>query len=319
MQNFMQNFMQSFMRNGVITVLALLLIAGMLSGCGKDPDAGNTVVFIGYSSTNTFWITLKNSAEKTAKEAGFAFTDMTPSEADVVAQKAAIDNAIRMGVAGLIIGPSNSKGLDKSLDKAKAAGIPVVTVDTRIDHDWISSHVATDNVAAAELAGDYIVEKLGGKGKVLIIGGTVGVQTADDRRNGVLTKCKAAGMTVLDFDANWKDDEANRIAQEQLAANADIGAIFAACDPMILGAKVAVKRKGLLGKVLLVGFDAIPEALAAIKKGELDATVRQDPVRMGKEGVELMAKILKGQTDVKKSIAIEAVIVDKTNIDEYIK
>ena len=307
------------MRNSAIAVLAAVLVTGMLAGCGKDSDGRKKIVFIGYSSTNTFWITLKNSAEKTAKEAGLDFADMTSSEPDVVAQKAAVDNAIRMGVAGLVIGPSNSEGLGKSLDKAKAAGIPVVTVDTRVKHDWITSHVATDNVAAAELAGDYIVRKLGGKGKVLIIGGTVGVQTADDRRNGVFNKCKAAGMTVLDFDANWKDDEANRIAQEQLAAHADIGAIFAACDPMILGAKVAVKRKGLLGKVLLVGFDAIPEALAAVKKGELDATVRQDPVRMGKEGVELMARILKGETDIPKSIAIKAVIVDKTNVDEYIK
>jgi len=307
------------MRKNAITALASVLVVGMLAGCGKDPDARKKIVFIGYSSTNTFWITLKNSAEKTARKAGLDFADMTSSDPDVVAQKAAVDNAIRMGVAGLVIGPANSEGLGKSLDKAKAAGIPVVTVDTRVKHDWISSHVATDNVAAAELAGDYIVEKLGGKGKVLIIGGTVGVQTADDRRGGVFNKCKAAGITVLDFDANWKDDEANRIAQEQLAAHADIGAIFAACDPMILGAKVAVKRKGLLGKVLLVGFDAIPEALAAVKKGELDATVRQDPVRMGKEGVELMARILKGETDIPKSIAIKAVIVDKSNVDEYIK
>jgi len=300
-------------------VLAMVAMLAMFAGCGKDPDGGQKVVFVGYSSTNTFWITLKNSARKTAEQAGLDFADMTSSEPDVVAQKAAIDNAIRMGVAGLIIGPANSEGLGKSLDKARAAGIPVVTVDTRVEHDWISSHVATDNAAAAELAGDYIVEKLRGKGKVLIIGGTVGVQTADDRRNGVFNKCKAAGMTVLDFDANWKDDEANRIAQEQLAAHGDIGAIFAACDPMILGAKVAVKRKGLLGKVLLVGFDAIPEALAAIKKGELDATVRQDPVRMGREGVELMSGILEGKTDIPKSIAIKAVIVDKTNVDEYIK
>jgi len=309
------------MRNGSIAVLGCVLVAGLLVGCdkGSGDDGRKKIVFIGYSSTNTFWITLKNSAEKTAGQAGLAFTDMTPSEPDVVTQKAAIDNAIRMGAAGLVIGPSSSQGLGKSLDKAKAAGIPVVTVDTRVDHPWISSHVATDNVAAAELAGDYIVEKLSGKGKVLIIGGTVGVQTADDRRNGVFSKCKAAGITVIDFDANWKDDEANRIAQEQLAAHSDIGAIFAACDPMILGAKVAVKRKGLLGKVLLVGFDAIPEALSSIKKGELDATVRQDPVRMGKEGVGLMAKILNGETDIPKSIAIKAVIVDKTNVDEFIK
>jgi len=311
------------MRKSAIAVLVSILVMGTLAGCGKGPDGDSPgrkkIVFIGYSSTNTFWITLKNSAEKTAKDQGLDFADMTSSDPDVVAQKAAVDNAIRMGVDGLVIGPSNSEGLGKSLDKAKAAGIPVVTVDTRVEHDWITSHVATDNVAAAELAGDYIVEKLGGKGKVLIIGGTVGAQTADDRRNGVFNKCKAAGMTVLDFDANWKDDEANRIAQEQLAAHADIGAIFAACDPMILGAKVAVKRKGLLGKVLLVGFDAIPEALAAVKKGELDATVRQDPVRMGREGVELMARILKGETGIPKSIAIKAVIVDKSNVDEYIK
>jgi len=315
------------MKNSAIKMLVSVLVTAVLTsapaGCGKgqsgDSGGRKKIVFVGYSSSNTFWITLKNSAEKTAGDLGLDFTDMTPSEPDVVAQKAAIDNAIRMGVDGLVIGPSNSEGLGKSLDKARTAKIPVVTVDTRVEHPWIRAHVATDNVAAAAMAGDYIVKKLGGKGKVLIIGGTVGVQTADDRRNGVLTKCKAAGMTVLDFDANWRDDEANRIAQEQLAAHSDIAAIFAACDPMILGAKVAVKRKGLLGKVLLVGFDAIPEALAAVGKGELDATVRQDPVRMGRQGVQLMSRILKGETDIPKNIAIDAVVVDKNNVDEYYK
>ena len=172
-----------------------------------------------------------------------------------------IDRRVRYWVDGLVIGPVDSRGLKASFDKAQQAGIPVVTVDTRVEHPAVRSHVATDNVAAAKLAGEYIVKRLGGKGKVLILGGITGSQTADDRRNGVEKLCKASGMTVIFRPADWDEAKANQITQNELGANPDLGAIFAACDPMIITAKQAVKAKGMLGKVVLVGFDAIPACL----------------------------------------------------------
>lgn len=305
--------------------LCLALVCFGLVGCGKQSPGGSgaddnkpqiTIAYIGYSSSTAFWIALKNSAEATAGELGVKFLDLTAAKPEMAQQKIAIDNAILKKVDGLVVGAVDSRGLRDSFNKAKKAGIPVVTVDTKVAHDVVVSHIATDNVSAAKLAGEYIVKKCNGKGKVLILGGITGSQTADDRRRGVEDTCKAAGMEVIFRPADWLEDKANQITQNELSANPDLAAIFAACDPMIVTAKQAVKSEGKLDQVLLVGFDAIPACLKAIKKGEVDATIRQDPERMGRQGVELMVKYLKGEK-VDANIPIEAVLVDAGNVDEY--
>ena len=313
-------------RNTWTTRAAAVAIGAMvLAGCGDrtDPRGGGgrgnklMIAYVGYSSSTPFWITLKNGGAAKAGELGVDFLDLTAAKPEMDQQRLAISNAILKKVDGLVIGPVDSRGLKASFDKARQAGIPVVTVDTRVDHPAVRSHVATDNVAAAKLAGEYIVKRLGGKGKVLILGGITGSQTADDRRNGVEKLCKAAGMTVIFRPADWDEAKANQITQNELGANPDLAAIFAACDPMIITAKQAVKAKGMLGKVVLVGFDAIPACLKAVRAGEVDATIRQDPARMGREGVELMVKLLGGE-QIPPAVPIAAVVIDKNNVEEYL-
>lgn len=315
------------MKGGKIgAILGCMALA--VGACEEKKSAGWTeegprkeapiIAYVGHSSSTAFWIMLKKSALLKAAELGVGFVDLTAAKPDIALQKKALDNAILQKVDGLLVGAVDSRGLRDSFDKAKKAGIPVVTVDTAVDHEVVRSHVATDNVAAAKLAGDYIVRKLAGRGKVLILGGITGSQTADDRRRGVEDACRKAGMEVIFRPADWDEAKANQITQNELGANPDLAAIFAACDPMIIAAKQAVKRKGKLGKILLVGFDAIPAALKVVRKGEVDATIRQDPERMGSEGIEVMVKLLNGE-DIPRNVPIAAVVVDGSNIDRYSK
>jgi ABC-type sugar transport system substrate-binding protein len=299
-----------------IVVIAAIVAAVVFTSGGRSGG----VAYVGYSTSNNHWLTLRDAAAKTAKEMGIEFIDLTPVKENIVKQKTAIDNAISMKVDGLIVGPVDSRSLGDSMDKAKVAGVPVICVDTVIEHTAVSSTVATDNVQAATLAGEYIVTKLDGKtGSVLLLGGTEGSQTAVDRRDGVTRACEKAGLKVIYRPADWQAAKAGEITGAVLDAEQDVVAIFGACDPMILGAATAVERKGKRSEVLLVGFDGTSDGCKAVKSGAIDATIRQDPARMGKEGVELMARILKGDKDIPKSIAIKAVIVDKNNVNEYIK
>ena len=100
----------------------------------------------------------------------------------------------RRGWMRIIIGATDSRGWDDTLAKAKAAGIAAIAVDTAIENPVISSLIQTDNEAAAGLAGDWLCQQLGGKGKALVLGGTVGHQTGDARKNGVENKLKACGV-----------------------------------------------------------------------------------------------------------------------------
>jgi ribose transport system substrate-binding protein len=301
----------------LIMVSVLLLLSSALFGVGATEDDGTTsIAFVGFSSTNEFWLTLARSADARATEQGVDFINLTSAEPDASAQVAAVENAILQNVDGIIIGAADSRAFDNVLDRAADAGIPVIAVDTGIDHPHVSSLIQTDNLAAARLAGEYIVEQTGGQGKLLIIGGAAGHQTGDARKNGVEEIATEAGIQVIVEYADWLENKAADIMQNQLGANPDINAVFAAWDPGAVAALAQVKQAGRLDDIVLVGFDALPVALSAIAAGEMEATVRQDPVRMGREGIDLMLQVINGE-DVPEYTPIDGVIIDESNVSEY--
>jgi ribose transport system substrate-binding protein len=280
---------------------------------GKVP----TIAFSGFSMTNDFWIALEKAAEAEAAAQKVNFINLTTDVQDAEAQKRAVDNAITQKVDGLIIGATDTRGWDDTLAKAKAAGIPAVAVDSAIENDYISSLIQTDNLAAAGLAGDYLCQILGGKGKALVLGGTVGHQTGDARKNGVEEKLKACGVSVIGDYSDWDTNKSADLAQNTLTANPDLSAIFVAFDPGAAAVAQVVKQKGLTGKVAVVGFDAIPVMLKAIQAGEANATVRQDPGKMGEESVALILKLLKGEK-VEPKTMIPGLLITKDNVAEYL-
>ena len=282
------------------------------------PAGDVTIAFSGFAMTNQFWNTLEKAAEAEAGAQGVKLINLTSETQDAEAQKRAVDNAITQKVSGIIIGATDSRGWDDTLAKAKAAGIPVVAVDTAIENDYIASLIQTDNLAAAGLAGDYLCQLLGNKGKALVLGGSVGHQTGDARKNGVEEKLKACGVTVISDYSNWDENVSAQLAQNTLTANPDLNAIFVAFDPGAAAAASVVKQKGLTGKVAVVGFDALPVMLKAIQAGEANATVRQDPDKMGKEGVDLILKLLKGEK-VEPKTMIPGLLITKDNVDEFLK
>ena len=285
----------------------------------EEPQAEvPTIAFAGFSMTNEFWLTLERAAEAEAQAQGVEFINLTTEVQDAEAQKAAVDNAITQGVDAIIIGAADSRGWDDSLAKAEEAGIPVIAVDTAIDNPYISSLIQTDNLAAAGLAGDYICEQTGGEGKALVLGGSVGHQTGDARKQGVEEKLLACGMEVIGDYSDWDENKSLELAQNTLTANPDLKAIFVAFDPGAVAALSAVKQKDLIGDVLVVGFDALPAALKAIKAGEMSATVRQDPERMGKTGVELAVKVINGE-QVETFIPIPGLVITQENVDQFLQ
>ena len=124
------------------------------------------------------------------------------------------------------LGATDNRAFNDSLDKAKAAGIPVIAVDTGIDHPQVLSLIQTDNLKSARVAGTYIAKNMK-KGKVLILGGTLGHQTGDARRDGVKLACEEKGITVIYRACDWDETKAFETTQNELAANPDITAIFA--------------------------------------------------------------------------------------------
>jgi ABC-type sugar transport system substrate-binding protein len=299
----------------IICIIITLIISSIFSGCAKGSKM--TIAFIGYSSTQPFWIGLRDAAKEEAEKSGVDFLDFTEAEADAALQKQAIDNAILQKVDGIILGAVDTRALDDTLNKARDAKIPVVTVDSGIEHDWISSLIQTDNLAAANIAGEYILKNMK-EGKILINGGSAGHQTGDARRDGVKNLAEKKGVEVIYKACDWAEDKAYENVINELTANPDITAVFNACDPMAMGTIAAAKEKGVHGKILIVGFDGNPPNLEAIKNGEQDADIKQDNAKMGKEGFITLLKVIKGES-VPDYVPIDGILITKDNVDDYLQ
>jgi len=314
--------MKSFNRVLISVLLLTIAVSGAVfaNGGSESKDAGGddqiTIAYIGATKSMAFWNTLGKEAANRADELGVKFIDLTPPELTASEQKKAMDNVILQGVDGIIIGAADNRAFGESLDKAKAAGIPVVAVDTGIEHEQVKSLVQTDNLASARLAGQYIVDNMD-PGKILIIGGTVGHQTGNARRDGVMQVAEANGVEAIFRACDWDDTKAFETTQNELGANPDITAIFACWDPGAMSVKAAVKDKGLLDKVVIVGFDGNPANLKAVKAGEIEAEVKQDNVLMGRKSVEILVDIINGKA-VEEFYPINGFIIDASNVDEYL-
>jgi ribose transport system substrate-binding protein len=304
-----------------IVIGVLLLSVGMAFAAGGAESSGAgggkiTVAYVGFPHTTPFWVQMSQYVAEEAKAQGITLLDMTPSEQDAAQQKAAVDDAINRGVQGIIIGSIDNRAFGESLRKAAAKKIVCVAVDTAIDDPQITALAQTDNLASARVLGQYMVDHLPTKGTVIILGGTLGHQTGDARRDGVKQVLEANGFDVVFRAADWDSNKANEIAMNELGAHPDTVAIFGCWDPGAVAGLAAVKQKGLLDKVKVFGFDGLPMAVKSIQDGELTATIKQDNKQMAQVIVRSLVAQIKGQPSVKK-LLIDGFVIDKSNADKY--
>jgi ribose transport system substrate-binding protein len=302
----------------------LILLAPILVSLMSNTSIGATiaerpVIYVGFAKTNPFWIVLGQAVTSTAEKAKLPLIDMTAAQENDQNQVQAIEMAINKNSVGMILGVgSSTEPLREPLSRLKNANIPVIAVDTDFDHPAVSASVSTDNYSAAKMAGEYISKRASTAGTVLILGGTQGHPNGEARMKGAADSVKAHNMKIIEKYGNWNEEQAFMITKATIQKEGQIAAVFAANDPMIIGAMQAINSLNLKRRPLLVGFDAITPALELISKGKIDATVAQQPELIGKEGVGLLKSILNGKK-VPRHKLIPGVLVTKSNVAEYLK
>ena len=138
------------------------------------------------------------------------------------------------------------------------------------------------------------------------------------RKQGVEEQILAAGMEVISEYSDWNETVSSEIAQNTLTANPDLDAIFVAFDPGAVAVLSVLRQKDLVDDIILVGFDGLPVGLEAIAAGEMNASVKQDNVRMGAEGVELAVKIINGES-VPDFIPIDGILITEDNVSDFME
>jgi ribose transport system substrate-binding protein len=271
-----------------------------------------TIAYSGYSTSNTYWNILGKAAAAEATAKGVKFVDVTATTNDSGIQLQAVNSELSQKPSAIIIGSVDNRVWGDTIAKAKAAGIPILAVDTGIDDPYISALIQTDNEGAGNQIGALICTNTSGKGTALVLGGTVGAQSGDARKKGVEDKIKACGMKDDGQYGNWDSATDVSIATAAIASTPDLTAIFVPHSDGAAAVAKAVSDKGLSSKIGVYGFDGSAAELTAILNGSETASIHQDNVKMGQTIVDDAITILTGGT-VDKTVLIPPVLITKAN------
>ncbi|WP_407333546.1 ribose ABC transporter substrate-binding protein RbsB [Enterovibrio sp. 27052020O] len=287
--------------------LSLLISAALLSSTASvTAHAQDTMAIVLSTLNNPFFVTMKDGAEAKAQELGYELI-VLDSQNDPSKELSNVEDLTVRGVKAILINPTDSAAVSNAIRIANRSGIPVFTLDRGAARGEVVSHIASDNVLGGEMAGRYIVEKVGEKAKVIQLEGIAGTSAARERGEGFANAVKASQMELLASQpADFDRTKGLNVMENMLAANPDVQAVFAQNDEMALGALRAVQASGK--DILIVGFDGTDDGIAAVKRGKLGATVAQQPDLIGAIGVEMADKMLKGEA-VEKSIPVPLKVI----------
>jgi ABC-type sugar transport system substrate-binding protein len=284
---------------------------------GAAADAKLFMNMKGPGAGNPFWAAVEAGAVQAGIDYGVDLVVLAPpTESDVTAQIAQVEDAVVQGAAGIAIAPTDPEALGPALDEAIAAGVNVVFVDSNGNNEGVT-FIGTDNQAGAALAGQYLCDNVAEGGKVALLQGIISTTTGQLRATGGAEALKACGLDlVAELPADWDVQKGQQVTEDILTMHPDLAGIFASNDNMALGAVEALRLQDLLDQVTLVGFDANPNAADAILAGEMEATIAQNPFNMGYFGVESLIKLVNGET-LEPVIDTGTLVVDASNAADF--
>jgi ribose transport system substrate-binding protein len=302
------------------TAAALLLGATACgSGAAASTDKPKITVILGTAS-DSFYNTLGCGAKAEGKKLGATVDVQGATTFDPATQTPILTSTVAKNPNAIVIAPTDSKALGTPLKQASQAGIKIVTADTGLsDTSFVSSAVSSNNVEGGAEAARTLAQLLGDKGKVVIIGGTPGVTTADQRIQGFETEIKKhPGITFVGVQPSTPSGgvvEAARLTAASLSKNPDLAGVFSISTPASDGANNAIKDAGKSGKIKVVGFDAGPAQVAQLKKGTVQALIAQKAEQIGAEAVQQAVNAVQGKK-VTKSIGTSFVSITAANLKD---
>jgi len=285
-------------------------------GCNKNQNSGKKKIGVVLQTrAHQFYKDLEEGLKKSADKMGYELI-VVSAEFDINKQISQIEDMITQRVSAIVICPADSKGIGIGVKKANEAGIPVFTADIASDDGSVVCHIASDNKAGGRKAGEYLVKLLNGKGKIAIINRPTVTSVLDRVAGFMETISKYPDIKIVaDVDGGGERDKSLKATSDVLQANPELDGIFGINDDSALGALSAVKEFKR-DKIVIVGYDATPEANNAILAGtSLKADVVQYPDKIGIKTIEMINDHLNGK-QVDKIIPVEIGIVDRASLEK---
>ena len=284
------------------------------------------IAFITKNMTNPGLVAQLEGAGKACEEFGCEIVKLAPATADSVEEQVTlVDDMIQMGVDGILIHCADSNGIMPAVRRAEEAGIPIIGIGT-VPAEETLMRTGPDYVASGYAMGEYVADKLAGEGTVIILEGAPGAQNSTERLNALedVFSDYPGIEIVASQTANWKRVEAMSVMENLLQKYSDVDAVIALNDEMAVGALQAIQAANL-SDIMIFGFDGNADCAAAIKDGTITATYNTDGYGAGYVGVSYMVQYLNDGTLPPQyhmpfpSPDAEDVIIDSTNIDDYLE
>src|SRR5215216_3109759 len=296
---------ESMLFKKVNLFLALVMVVSVLSACGAPAAApteasGNKPIKIGVSMKfDDLWLTtLRDAMTKYAATQPGVELVMVDSKEDVATQLGQVENFVAQKVDAIVLIPANTDAADPMTKAAQDAGIPLVYVN-RLPSNLPEgvSYVGSDSIDAGIMQAEWLAEKLGGKGNVVIMNGNLAQEAAQKRTEGEKQVfAKFPDIKIIKEDtANWDRAEGLALMENWLSTGDKIDAVASNNDEMAIGALQAIEAAGKLGEILVGGVDASPNALEEMDKGRLDVTVFQNAKGQGEGGIKAAIALAKGE------------------------
>jgi ribose transport system substrate-binding protein len=301
-------------------LIALAAIAAALSAPmahAQNKPIKSVGITLG-SLGNPFFVTLAKGAEAKAKQLNPAVkVTALSADYDLNKQFSQIDGFIASGVDLILVNAVDARAIEPAIMKAKKAGIAVVGVD--VAANGADATVQTNNVQAGEIACQYIVEKLGGKGNVIIQNGPQ-VSAVIDRVNGCKSVFKKnPDIKVLsdDQDAKGSREGGLNVMQNHLTRFPKVDAVFAINDPQAIGADLAARQLNRKN-IVITSVDGAPDIEAALKAdNQIQASASQDPYMIAQKAVEIGQDVLNGKKPAQPMVLLPSVLLTRTTIKDY--
>lgn len=309
-------------------LLSVLLLSGLTFGVASscsDSDSGSGAVqrriaVIPKGTTHEFWKSIHAGALTAAKELGVEILWQGPlKEDDRNAQIDVVESFIAKGVDGIVIAPLDDKALARPLSEAAEAGIPVVVVDSDVEWEGRRCFIATDNYQGGARSADTLAEKLGGKGKVMMLRYIEGSASTEKRERGFLEQIAKSYPEIEVVSSSQRagatTESAVTAAETLLSRFPDVDGIFCPNESVAFGMLRALQDSGKAGEIAFVGFDASPKLVEGLAAGQIHALAVQDPFKMGDLGVRRMVDVLDGKM-VADRVDTGVVLVTRETMNE---
>ena len=290
-------------------LLTAIAVAGLAVSCGRGGGPKTIdIAFVTKALDSEWWQRVKAGAEEAARaDPGVKLSVLAPErEVNIDQQVSILENQITRRVSALAVAPAGASEVLPVLEHAKAAGIPVLIVDTDINWPSKLSYIGADNQRAGRIAA--------------VIRGILGVATHEDRLAGFREAiARSPGIECVAVQpANSERALGMSVMENILTSHPNLRAVFATNDQMALGAVEAIAARNLTNRVAVVGVDATSEAVRAIQAGRLTADVAMHPEILGRRSVEAAIKAARGQP-VAARIDTGETLVTKENAGEFLR